>query len=67
MATTENFQYRGYEIVPRRQWAQWCASVYPIRADLPMLSRSTLRTLRTSKKGALDAAKKGIDQALSPN
>jgi hypothetical protein len=67
MATTENFQYRGYEIVPRRQWAQWCPSVYPTRADLPILSRFTLRTLRASKKGALDAAKKGIDQALSPN
>jgi hypothetical protein len=52
MTTTENLRYRGYEIVPRRQWSEWCASVYPTRADLPILSRSTLRTLRPSKKDA---------------
>jgi hypothetical protein len=66
--TPENCRYRGYEIVPRQQWSQWCASVYPTRSDLPILSRSTLRTLRPSKEDALDAARKRIDQVLSsPN
>jgi hypothetical protein len=58
MTTTEDYRYRGYEIVPRQQWSHWCASVYPTRADLPILSRSTLRTLRPSKEDALDAANK---------
>jgi hypothetical protein len=65
MTTTESCRYRGYEIVPRRQWSQWCISVYPTRSDLPILSRSTLRTLRPSKEDALEAGKKRIDQVLS--
>ena len=28
---SEICQYRGYEIVPRREWSQWCVSVYPMR------------------------------------
>jgi hypothetical protein len=42
MTTTDAYHYRGYEIVPTRQWASWCASIYPMRADLPLISRSTL-------------------------
>jgi hypothetical protein len=38
-------RYRGYEIVPRRVWSQWCVSVSLTRPDPPILSRSTLRTL----------------------
>ena len=45
MTTTETCRYRGYDIVPNRQWSQWCVSVYATRADLPLFSRSTLRTL----------------------
>jgi hypothetical protein len=60
-----NIQYRGYEIVPRRQWSEWCASVYPTRADLPILSRSTLRTLRPRKEQALAEVRKRIDRKLS--
>ena len=44
MATTETRRYRGYNIVPMRQWAGWCAEAYPTRADLPFLAQSTLRT-----------------------
>jgi hypothetical protein len=33
--------YRGYEIVPRREWSQWCASIYPTRPNLTILVRST--------------------------
>jgi hypothetical protein len=40
-------RYRGYEIVPQRQWSSWCVGIYPTRADLPILPRSTLSTLRT--------------------
>ena len=43
MATTR--QYRGYDIVPMRQWSQWCVGIYPTRADLPILARSTLSNL----------------------
>jgi hypothetical protein len=65
MTTTETCQYRGYDIVPRRQWSQWCVSVYPTRADLPILSRSTLRTLTPRKEEALAEARKRIDRILS--
>ena len=65
MATTETRRYRGYDIVPRRQWAQWCVSVYPTRADLPILSRSTLRSLTPRKEEAVKEARQRIDRVLS--
>jgi hypothetical protein len=37
----------------------------PTRADLPILSRSTLRSLTPRKEEALDEAKKRIDRVLS--
>src|SRR5262245_38786100 len=52
MTTAAYVRYRGYKIVPMRQWSQWCAGVYPTRADLPLLSSSTLRTLRPRKAEA---------------
>jgi hypothetical protein len=27
MATTETRRYRGYDIVPMRQWSQWCVGI----------------------------------------
>jgi hypothetical protein len=39
--------------------------VYPTRPDLPILVRSTLRTLSPRKEETLAAAKKRIDRALS--
>jgi hypothetical protein len=36
-----------------------------MRADVPILSSSTLRSLRPSKEEALEAAKKNIDELLS--
>jgi hypothetical protein len=65
MTITESFQYRGYEIVPRRQWSQWCASVYPTRSDLPLLLRITLRTMANRKEDALAKAKQRIDRELA--
>jgi hypothetical protein len=65
MTITEACRYRGYDIVPRRQWSQWCVSVYPTRADLPILSRSTLRSLTPRKEEALAEARKRIDRVLS--
>jgi hypothetical protein len=65
MAATETRSYRGYDIVPRRQWSQWCVSVYPTRSDLPILSRSTLRSLTPRKEEAVREARKRIDRALS--
>jgi hypothetical protein len=65
MTTTETSRYRGYDIVPRRQWSQWCVSVYPTRSDLPILSQSTLRSLSSRKEDALADARKRIDGILT--
>ena len=65
MTTAEIRKYRGYEIVPQRQWSQWCVSVYATRADLPLLSTSTLRTLAPRKEEAVAEAKQRIDRILS--
>ena len=65
MTTTETFRYRGYDIVPDRQWSKWCVSVYATRADLPLFSRSTLRTLAFRKEEAVAEAKQCIDRLLS--
>jgi len=56
-------KYRGYDILPHRQWSQWCVSVYPTRADVPLLS--TLRTLAPRKEEAVAEAKQRIDRILS--
>jgi hypothetical protein len=65
MTSTLIYCYRGYEIVPQRQWARWCASIYPTRADLPLIPRSTLRTLAPRKEGAVAEAKQKIDRVLT--
>jgi hypothetical protein len=65
MATTETWRYRGYKIVPMRQWAAWCAEAYPTRADLPFFARSTLRTLAPRKEAAVAEAKQSIDRLLA--
>jgi hypothetical protein len=65
MTTTHTYHYRGYEIVPTPQWAGWCASIYTTRADLPLISRSTLRTLAPGKAAAVAEAKQKIDRVLA--
>jgi hypothetical protein len=65
MATTEPQRYRGYEIVPMRQWERWCAEAYPTRADLPFLAQSTLDTLAPRKQSAVAEAKRCIDRLLA--
>jgi hypothetical protein len=65
MTTAEVRKYRGYEIVPHRQWSQWCASIYTTRPDLPLLTSSTLRTLAPRKGEAVAEAKQRIDRILS--
>jgi hypothetical protein len=65
MTTAEVCKYRGYEIMPHRQWSQWCASVYATRPDLPLLTSSTLRTLAPRKEEAVAEAKHRIDGILS--
>ncbi len=65
MATTETRRYRGYDLVPMRQWSQWCVGIYPTRADLPILTRSTLSTLAPQKKDAVAEAKQKIDRILA--
>ena len=64
MTTPETCRYRGYDIVSDRQWSRWCVSVYATRADLPLLSRSTLRTLALRKEEAVAEAKQCIDRLL---
>ena len=63
--TTDSVRYRGYEIIPSRQWSQWGASVYATQADLPLLSSSVLRTLKPRKEEALEEAKRRIDCLLT--
>jgi hypothetical protein len=65
MTTTETCRYRGYDIVPMRQWSSWCVGVYPTRADLPLFSRSTLHTLAPRREDAVAEAKQSIDRVLS--
>jgi hypothetical protein len=65
VTTTQTCRYRGYDIVPKRQWSSWCVGVYPTRADLPLLLRSTLQTLTPRKQDALAEAKQTIDHVLS--
>ncbi len=60
----ERFHYRGYDILPMRQWSNWCVSIYPTRAELPFLPRSTLDILRPQVEDALGEAKNAIDQVL---
>ena len=48
-----------------RQWASWCVGIYPTRVDLPLMSRSTLRTLASRKEDAVVEAKQSIDRILS--
>jgi hypothetical protein len=61
----ERYRYRGYQIETRREWSNWCASVYPTRPDLPILPQSTLRTLTPQKDEAVTEAKQSIDRILS--
>ena len=65
MAAQEICRYRGYEIVPRREWSEWCVSIYPPVPDLPILPKSTLRTLAEARKDALSETKQRIDRLLS--
>ena len=65
MTTTKPCRYRGYDIVPTRQWSSWCVGVYPTRADLPLFSRSILHTLSPRREDAVAEAKQSIDRVLS--
>jgi hypothetical protein len=65
MTTTQAFHYRGYEIVPQRQWANWCVGIYAMQADLPLMTQSTLRTLAPRKEDAVAEAKRKIDRVLA--
>jgi hypothetical protein len=65
MTATHTYHYRGYEIVPQRQWASWCVGIDATGADLPLMSRSTLRTLSSRKEEAVAEAKHSIDEALA--
>jgi hypothetical protein len=65
MPKPERHHYRGYEIAPQWQWSSWCVGIYPTRADLPLLPRSTLETLAGRKEEAVAEAKQAIDQLLA--
>ena len=65
MTATETYCYRGYQIVPKRKWANWSVSVYATRADLPLMTRSTLKTLAPGKEEAVAEAKQKIDRVLA--
>jgi hypothetical protein len=65
MTAIQTYKYRGYEIVPMWQSSSWCTGIYPTRADLPILSRSTISTLTAEKEEAVAEAKHCIDSILS--
>jgi hypothetical protein len=62
MATTETRRYRGYDIVLMWQWSQWRVGIYPTRADLPILTRSTFAA---QKEDAVAEAEQKIDRTLA--
>jgi hypothetical protein len=64
MATTGTQRYRGYKIVPMRQWESWCAEAHATQDDLPFLAQSALDTLSSSKDAAVALAKQNIDRLL---
>ena len=59
------YQYRGYRIETRREWSNWCVSIYPLQPDLPIFPRSTLHTLMPQEHDAVKEAKEHIDRILS--
>jgi len=65
MTAIETYKYRGYEIVPMWQWSSWCAGVYSTRADLPIMTQSTLAALAGEKEEAIAEAKHRIDVLLA--
>jgi len=65
MAKSQCSHYRGYDLLAQRQWSSWCVGIYPTRADLPLLPRSTLDILASRKTGAMKEAKQTIDRVLS--
>ena len=65
MTAAETYQYRGYEIVPMWQWSSWCAGVYATRADLPIMTQSTLSTMASGKADAVAEAKHCINRLLA--
>ena len=65
MAKTETRQYRGYDIVPMRQWSQLVRRRLPNSCRSPILARSTLSTLAPEKEDAVAEAKQKIDRILA--
>jgi hypothetical protein len=45
--------------------SQWCVGIYPTRADLPILPRSTLSTMAPQKEVVVEEAKQKIDRILA--
>ena len=61
----ESCQYRGYQIETRREWSNWCISVYRTRPDLPILPQPTLNIAKPQMDDAVAEAKQSIDLVLS--
>ena len=49
----ESCQYRGYQIETRREWSNWCVSVYRTRSNLPILPQPTLHILTPREDDAV--------------
>ena len=62
---TDGKLHRGYQIESRREWSNWCVSVYRTRSNLPILPQPTLHTLTARKDDAVAEAKQSIDRILS--
>ena len=66
MATTETRRYRGYDIVPMRQWSQWCVGIYPNSCRSSHSGAlDAEHACPAKKKDAVDEAKQKIDRILA--
>jgi hypothetical protein len=61
----QSCQYRDYQIETRREWSNWCVSVYRTRSNVPILPQPTWHTLTPREDDAVAEAKQSIDRILS--
>ena len=65
MATTETRRYRGYDLVPMRQWSQWCVGIYPTLCGSSHSGALPAENLAAKKEDAVAEAKQKIDRILA--
>jgi len=64
MTRSETIRYRGYDIVPRREWSKWCVMSSPRGPTCPYCHNPHWH-VNSRKEEALVEAKQSIDQILA--